>query len=93
MVWNYQHGIATATHSAIKSSTPKTIEADFRKVATPGEREMRSTVDIQRASSVTVNKYVCAYIYIGMCVCVYIYMDGGEKEGWDKTIWQNEWWL
>lgn len=31
------------------------------------------------------------YMYTGMCVC--IYMDGGEKEGWDKTIWQNEWWL
>lgn len=72
-------------------------EADFRKVATPGERAMRSTVDIQRASSVTVNKYVCAYIYIGMhtcmhayiyvyvhvyrCVCVYIWMGVRRKGG------------
>lgn len=61
--------------------------------AIPGERKMRLTMDIQRASSVTVNKYTCADIHIRMQVCTYVYvrthrcvctnMERGEREGRD----------
>ena len=76
-------------------------EANFREVAIPAERKKRSTMDIQRASSLTINVYIhyicvymCAYIhicictYIQVCVCVHthMYREGGKKEEQVKTI-------
>lgn len=49
---------------------------NFGKVATPGEGKIRSTMDIQMASIVSVNKFVCIYTYtcIFVYTCSYIFM-------------------
>lgn len=42
-------------------------EANFGKLAIPAEGGIRSMLDIQKASTVSVNKYMCTHI------CIYIY--------------------
>lgn len=61
------------SHSAIKRSTPKIREANYEKIAiSPGEGEIRSTMDIQWASTVSINKYIGIYPH------AYILYGGGR---------------
>lgn len=48
-------------------------EANFGKLAIPAKGEIRSTLDIQKASTVSVNKYMCTHIHVYVCICIYIY--------------------